>query len=304
MSEAIAVLNAGSSSIKFALFADTPDLPLLYRGQIEQIGTAPRLGVKDSAGNPVATESWPGGGVDHQAATRVVLETSLSLLAGARVRGVGHRVVHGGTDFAEPVRIDSRVIAALEKLEPLAPLHQPHNLAPIKAIAEGAPHVTQVACFDTAFHRRQPHLAQLFAIPRRLTEAGVRRYGFHGLSYEYVSGRMGEIAPEVADARLIICHLGNGASLCAMHRGTSVATTMGFTAVDGLMMGTRCGTIDPGVLIYLMDEEGMDARQIEDLVYKKSGLLGVSGMASDMRSLRASEAPEAGEAIEIGRAHV
>jgi acetate kinase len=296
---AIAVLNAGSSSIKFALYADAPDLPLLFRGQIEQIGVAPHLSAKDAAGNPVAEASWPAKGFDHRSGTQIVLETARDLLAGAKVRGVGHRVVHGGTDFAEPVLVDAGVLAALETLKPLAPLHQPHNLAPIAAIAEAAPHIAQVACFDTAFHRRQPQLAQMFAVPRRLTDAGVRRYGFHGLSYEYVSRRLAEIAPELHAGRVIVCHLGNGASLCALRGGSSVATTMGFTAVDGLMMGTRCGTIDPGVLIYLMDEEGMDARAIESLVYKQSGLLGVSGISSDMRALRASEAPEAGEAIAL-----
>jgi acetate kinase len=299
ISAAVAVLNAGSSSIKFALYSDAPRLPLLFRGQIEQIGVAPHLSARDAAGNPVAEASWPAKGFDHNAATRVVLETARDLLAGAPVKGVGHRVVHGGTDFAEPVRIDGAVLSDLQKLEPLAPLHQPHNLAPIIAIAEAAPHVAQVACFDTAFHRRQPQLAQMFALPRRLTEAGVRRYGFHGLSYEYVSQRLGEIAPEIAGGRVIVCHLGNGASLCALQDGASVATTMGFTAVDGLMMGTRCGALDPGVLIYLMDEEGMDARAIETLVYKQSGLLGVSGISSDMRSLRASEEPEAAEAIAL-----
>ncbi|HYJ51960.1 MAG TPA: acetate/propionate family kinase [Allosphingosinicella sp.] len=299
MSAAVAVLNAGSSSIKFALYAEADDLPLLFRGQIEQIGVAPRLTAKDAAGNPVAEATWPVEGFDHRAATQVVLETARDLLAGAQVKGVGHRVVHGGTDFAEPVRIDAAALTALQKLEPLAPLHQPHNLAPIEAIAEAAPHIAQVACFDTAFHRRQPEIAQMFAIPRRLTEAGVRRYGFHGLSYEYVSGRLAEIAPEIAGGRVIVCHLGNGASLCALRDGASVATTMGFTAVDGLMMGTRCGTIDPGVLIYLMDEEGMDARGIENLVYRQSGLLGVSGISSDMRALRASEEPAAGEAITL-----
>ncbi|TMJ19932.1 MAG: acetate/propionate family kinase [Alphaproteobacteria bacterium] len=296
---AIAVLNAGSSSIKFALYADAPDLPVLFRGQMEQIGIAPHLSAKDSAGNPVAEASWPAKGFDHRSATQVVLETARDLLAGAQVRGVGHRVVHGGTDFAEPVRIDADVLAALRKLEPLAPLHQPHNLAPIAAIAEAAPHIAQVACFDTAFHRRQPDLAQMFAIPRRLTEAGVRRYGFHGLSYEYVAQRLAEVAPDLHSGRVIVCHLGNGASLCALRGGASVATTMGFTAVDGLMMGTRCGALDPGVLIYLMDEEGLDARGIENLVYRQSGLLGVSGISSDMRALRASEDPAAGEAIAL-----
>ena len=299
MSECIAVLNAGSSSIKFALYATEPPETLMYRGQVEQIGVAPRMLVSDRKGGAIADRRWPAEGFDHQAATRVILETAVDLLQGAVVKGVGHRVVHGGTDFAAPVRVDSKVMSALSKLTPLAPLHQPHNLAAIAAIAEAAPHVPQVACFDTAFHRGQPPLAQLFALPRRLTEAGVRRYGFHGLSYEYVTTRVAEIAPRLADARTIICHLGNGASLCAVQNGKSVASTMGFTAVDGLMMGTRCGSLDPGVLLYLMDEEGMDARAIEDLVYKKSGLLGVSGISSDMRKLRDSRAPAAAEAIAL-----
>ncbi|HEU4650948.1 MAG TPA: acetate/propionate family kinase, partial [Croceibacterium sp.] len=204
-----------------------------------------------------------------------------------------------GTHYAAPVRIDSQVIDKLAALGPLAPLHQPHNLAPIRAIAEAAPEMPQVACFDTAFHRSQPEVAQLYAIPKALTEEGVRRYGFHGLSYEFIAGRLAEIAPNLAAGRTIVCHLGNGASICALSAGRSHATTMGFTAVEGLMMGTRCGSIDPGVLIYLMDEHGMDARALEDLVYKKSGLLGVSGVSSDMRELKASSEPSAKTAIDL-----
>jgi acetate kinase len=191
------------------------------------------------------------------------------------------------------------VIARLATLIPLAPLHQPHNLAPIEAIAEAAPHIPQVACFDTAFHQGQPPLAQRFALPRKFTDAGVRRYGFHGLSYEYVASRLKQVAPDLAAARVIVAHLGNGASLCALHRGRSIASTMGFTAVDGLVMGTRCGAIDPGVLLYLMDSHGMDARAIEKLIYKESGLLGVSGVSSDMRTLRTSSDPAAVEAVEL-----
>jgi acetate kinase len=221
------------------------------------------------------------------------------LIDGIPVVGVGHRVVHGGMRYAAPVRVDGKVLATLETLTPLAPLHQPHNLAPILAILEAAPQMPQVACFDTAFHRTQENLAQLFALPRKFTEAGIRRYGFHGLSYEYVVSRLSEIAPELLDARLIVAHLGNGASLCAVHQGRSVASTMGFTAVDGLMMGTRCGSLDPGVILYLMDACGMDARAIENLVYRQSGLLGVSGISSDMRTLRASSDPAAAEAIAL-----
>jgi acetate kinase len=190
-------------------------------------------------------------------------------------------------------------MAALEKLIPLAPLHQPFNLAAIEAIAKTAPHVPQVACFDTAFHRTQPALAELFGLPLKFAEEGVRRYGFHGLSYEYVSGRLKEIAPELAERRVIVAHLGNGASLCAMSGGRGIATTMGFTALDGLMMGTRCGALDPGVVLYLMDQRKMGVREVEDLVYRRSGLLGVSGIGSDMRSLRASPEPAAAEAIAL-----
>jgi acetate kinase len=199
--------------------------------------------------------------------------------------------------FDAPIRLDRDALEALAELEPLAPLHQPHNLAPIRTILDAAPHIPQVACFDTAFHRGQPHVAQSFALPRRLTEAGVRRYGFHGLSYEYLVSRLYALCPKLASGRVILAHLGNGASLCAVRHGRSVASTMGFTAVDGLMMGTRCGALDAGVILYLMREHQMDAAAIEDLIYRKSGLLGVSGISSDMRTLRASSDPAAREAI-------
>ena len=221
------------------------------------------------------------------------------MLNGRKVGAVGHRVVHGGTEYAAPVRITPAVMATLAKLIPLAPLHQPHNLAPIQAIADAVPDLPQVACFDTAFHRGQSHVAQSFALPKRFADEGVRRYGFHGLSYEFVASRMREVAPDLAGGRLIIAHLGNGASLCAVRDGRSVASTMGFTALEGLMMGTRCGALDPGVLLYLMEEHKMDARGIEDLLYRRSGLLGVSGISSDMRTLRASTAPDAAEAIAL-----
>jgi acetate kinase len=296
---AIAVINAGSSSIKFAIYADGSADELLFKGQVEKIGTAPRMKVSNAAGDKLVEREWPAEELDHKAATSAILLTCLDLLDGRKVAGVGHRVVHGGTDYAAPVRIDAGVIDKLAALGPLAPLHQPHNLAPIRAIATSAPHMAQVACFDTAFHRSQPDLAQLYAIPKELTAEGVRRYGFHGLSYEFISGRLSEIAPNLAAGRTIVCHLGNGASVAALKNGKSHATTMGFTAVEGLMMGTRCGSIDPGVLIYLMDEHGMDARALEDLVYKKSGLLGVSGVSSDMRELKESSDPSAALAIEL-----
>lgn len=299
MQGCVAVLNAGSSSIKFALYEAGRSELALFRGQIEQIGVSPRMRVVNARGESVMEQNWPVSGFDHQAASREIIKTAVELIRGTPVLAVGHRVVHGGTKYSAPIQVDAEVMAALTTLVPLAPLHQPHNLAPIRAIAEAAPHLPQVACFDTAFHRSQMQLAQSFALPRTLTESGVRRYGFHGLSYEYVASRLKEIAPGLANSRVVIAHLGNGASLCAVHRGQSVASTMGFTAVDGLMMGTRCGSVDPGVLLYLMDEHGMDARAIEDLIYRKSGLLGVSGISSDMRALRASSEPAAAEAIAL-----
>jgi len=216
-----------------------------------------------------------------------------------RLVGVGHRVVHGGMEYSRPVRVDAKVLAALEKYVPLAPLHQPHNLAPIRALLERAPQLPQFACFDTAFHRAQPEVAQAFALPRSITERGVRRYGFHGLSYEYIAQALPAHDAKAAAGRVVVLHLGNGSSMCAMANGRSVASTMGFTAVDGLPMGTRCGSLDPGVVLYLMDELKMDARAIEKLIYEQSGLLGVSGISSDMRALLASSDPDAKAAIDL-----
>jgi acetate kinase len=299
MSRQIAVINAGSSSIKFAVFDDDANQTLRFRGQIENIGVGPRMKVEGPNGETLVENEWGANDLNHRSATKVILQTSIAVLGGEAVEGIGHRVVHGGSKFTAPTQITKEVLASLHSLSPLAPLHQPHNLAPIEAIMSEAPHIPQVACFDTAFHQTQPHLAQAFALPREITDSGVRRYGFHGLSYEYVSGKLREVAPDYADKKIIIAHLGNGASVCAINQGRSVATTMGFTAVEGLMMGTRCGSIDPGVLIYLMDERKMDARALETLIYKKSGLLGVSGISSDMRTLRSSDDPRAREAIDL-----
>jgi acetate kinase len=221
------------------------------------------------------------------------------LVAGGSIVGVGHRVVHGGMKYASPVCVTEAVLNDLTGLTPLAPLHEPHNLAPIRAIMKAAPQLPQIACFDTAFHRTQPNLAQAFALPRRFAEEGVRRYGFHGLSYEYLVTRLKELAPQLAPGRVVFAHLGAGASLCAVKNCRSVASTMGFTAVDGLMMGTRCGSIDPGVILYMMQHHNMDAAAIEDLIYRQSGLLGVSEISSDMRALRASADSAAKEAIEL-----
>jgi len=299
MTPAVAVLNAGSSSIKFAVRGVDKDLPLLLRGQVEAIGVAPRLIVKDADGATVETREFSPAGFDHAVATRTIIGVVRERLPDYVAAAIGHRVVHGGTAHAAPARVDADVLADLETLIPLAPLHQPHNLAPIRTLMAEAPALPQVACFDTAFHAVQPPLARRYAIPRALTEEGVLRYGFHGLSYEFVTRRLAEVAPHLAEARVVTAHLGNGASLCATQGGKSVASTMGFTAVEGLMMGTRCGSIDPGVLIWLMDEKGMGPREIERLIYKESGLLGVSGISSDMRALGQSDAPEAAEAIDL-----
>ena len=299
MVECIAVVNAGSSSVKFGIYAAGGEPALLLRGQVEQIGVAPTLSAAEADGNELARREWPAEGFAHAQAMEAIIETARQCLPDASVSGMGHRVVHGGTRFAAPVEVTPQILDDLEGLSALAPLHQPHNLAPIKAMAKEMPHIRQIACFDTGFHRSQSPLAQSYGLPRELTESGIRRYGFHGLSYEFISARLAAVAPEYAKKRIVIAHLGNGASLCALQDGHSVASTMGFTAVEGLLMGTRCGSIDPGVLLYLMDEHGMGARELEALIYKKSGLLGVSGISSDMRTLRSSGDPNAREAIAL-----
>ena len=299
MTSYIAVINAGSSSVKFAIYEATVEERCHFRGQIEGIGVKPRLTVADAEDRVVEERAFASEDFDHDAATREIVETGRALIRGGSVAAFGHRVVHGGLDYDSPVRVTEAVLNDLMKLSPLAPLHQPHNLAPIRTILNVAPQIAQVACFDTAFHRSQSHLAQAFALPRRFVDAGVRRYGFHGLSYEFLASRLRELAPELASARVVFAHLGNGASLCAVRDGRSVATTMGFTAVDGLMMGTRSGAVDPGVILFMMQELGMDSAAIEDVIYRQSGLLGVSGISSDMRALRASSDPAAAEAIAL-----
>jgi acetate kinase len=299
MSGCLAVINAGSSSVKFAVYEASGEANVLFRGQVEGIGTAPHLTIEDTDSRVVAEQNWPADGFCHVTATRELLTTGTNLIEGRQVVGIGHRVVHGGMHYAAPIRLDRAVLASLSELIPLAPLHQPHNLAPIRTILDVAPQIPQIACFDTAFHRSQAQVAQAFSLPRHLTEKGVRRYGFHGLSYEYLVSQLRAAWPALASQRLVIAHLGNGASLCAVRDGQSVASTMGFTAVDGLMMGTRCGALDPGVLLYLMRQHRMDAASIEDLIYRRSGLLGVSNISSDMRTLRASSEPAAREAIAL-----
>lgn len=300
MREPILVINAGSSSVKFSLFETAADRSLSAgaHGQVEGIGVSARIDITDAQGRKLLGE--PVSAKDHEAAIAAIHDWFASHIGSeAGLGGVGHRVVHGGTAYSEPVLVDEQVIAALGALVPLAPLHQPHALAAIRAVAAVAPAVPQIACFDTAFHRRQPQLAQLFALPRELTAKGIRRYGFHGLSYEYILSALPRIAPDAARGRLVVAHLGNGASLCAIKQGRSIATTMGFTPVDGLMMGTRTGTLDPGVILYLIQHERMRAAEVEHLINERSGLLGVSGLSSDMRTLLASPEPAAKEALDL-----
>lgn len=302
MPKAILVINAGSSSSKFSVFRDSGqgDPAMIITGQISGIGTEPVFEAKDAQRRPLATKSWAfGEPTDRKSLLSFLLEWITERLDGATLIAAGHRVVHGGLLYSAPVLLTPAVLDALEGLVPLAPLHQPHNLAAIRALAESHPDLPQVACFDTAFHRGQPWQAGMFAIPRELTDEGVRRYGFHGLSYEYIARRLPEIAPELGDSRVVVAHLGSGASMCAIHGGRSMDSTMGFTALDGLPMGTRCGNIDPGVLIYLMRQKGMDAGALEKLLYNKSGLLGVSGVSNDMRVLLDSADPHAEEAVEL-----
>jgi acetate kinase len=301
MADAILVLNAGSSSLKFQVFLDgRPPQPLL-RGQLEGLFTRPRFVARDHAGTVVGEKEWAEGTqLGHHGAIEFLFQWGRGgVLGGHGIVAAGHRVVHGGLKYTQPVLLDPRVLADLEALVPLAPLHEPHNLEAMRAVSQHAPALPQVACFDTSFHRTQPQVAQTFALPRRYTDEGVRRYGFHGLSYEYIASVLPRFDARAASGRTVVAHLGNGASMCAMKGGKGVATTMSFTPVDGLPMGTRCGSLDPGVLLYLMDRHGMDARALEKLIYQESGLLGVSGIASDMRTLLASADPRAAEAIDL-----
>lgn len=301
--KAIVSLNAGSSSIKFSLFAlDEAGGPQLSAaGKIEKIGIAPTLTAQSVDGEILLERDWPGGAALSHADLLADLFAWAAdhPLEGRDVVAIGHRVVHGGTAYSVPRLVDDILLDALDALCPLAPLHQPHNLAAIRAIAKLRPELPQVACFDTAFHHGKPAMASRFALPRALHDQGIRRYGFHGLSYEYIARRLSEIDPDLGSGRVIAAHLGNGASLCAMQGGQSIDTTMGFTALDGLMMGTRCGGIDPGVVLHLQTQMGMSPAEVEELFYRKSGLLGVSGISSDMRTLSASNAPEAEEAIAL-----
>ena len=295
----ILVLNAGSSSIKFCVFrAQGGALQRDLRGQLSGLTTAPHF-VARRGDAVVADRSLGDAAMTHVAGLAVLLDCLRQELGGAAIAGVGHRVVHGGLEFMAPTRVDAAVLARLERYVPLAPLHQPHNLAAIRLMLEQLPGVPEIACFDTAFHRTIPDVAQRFALPPRFAEAGVRRYGFHGLSYEYVASVLPQLDARAAGGRTVVFHLGNGSSMCAMQAGRSVATTMGFTAVEGLPMGTRSGSLDPGVLLFLMDEMKLGVREIERLLYQESGLLGMSGISSDMRALLTSAAPAAQLAIDV-----
>ncbi len=291
-SHPILTLNAGSSSLKFALFADGVQ-PIL-RGEVEGIGKVPRMSATDAHHRRLDVPELAG--KTQEDILPPLLAWLQTQLHGKSLAAIGHRIVHGGEEFAEPIRIDAAVLSRLDALVPLAPLHQPHNLAPIHLVARTQPDLVQVGCFDTAFHRSMPALATRIALPRA---AGLRRYGFHGLSYEYVSGRLRALAPDLARGRIILAHLGSGASLCATRNGSSIETTMGFSVLDGLVMATRPGTIDPGVLLYLLQSRGMSPASLTDLLYHQSGLLGVSGISADMRDLASSHTPEAREAIDL-----
>jgi acetate kinase len=294
------VLNAGSSSLKFCVFARPPDgaWRLEARGQIEGIGTAPRLAAKDGAGEKLADKPLDAAVRDGRGALDSLAAWLRSRFGGARVLGVGHRVVHGGARFAGPAVVTPQVLEELRALVPLAPLHQPHNLAAIEAVFDRLPGVPQVACFDTSFHRGQPAVAELVPLPRELCRSGLQRYGFHGLSYEYVASVMPETAPGIARGRVVVAHLGSGASVCALRDGKSVDCSFGFTALDGLCMGTRPGALDPGVVLHLFQGLGLSAAEVEAILYKKSGLLGISGVSNDMRDLVGNDAPGARLAVD------
>lgn len=292
----VLVLNAGSSSLKFALYQASGDTPMVrVRGAVSDIGRAPRFSARSSDGS-----AWPEIALAADSGQDAALDWLLDHLAqaGHGFDAVGHRVVHGGMRFAAPVRADAQVLAELEQLVPLAPLHQPHNLAAIREIARRHPELPQVACFDTAFHRSHSEVEQRYALPDALHQKGIRRYGFHGLSYQHIAAVLPQVDARAAAGKTVVLHLGNGASLCALEGGISVASSMGFSALDGIPMATRCGQIDPGVLLHLMAAHGMDGVALEELLYRRSGLLGISGMSGDMRVLLGSNAPRARIAIE------
>jgi acetate kinase len=301
MDDVILVLNSGSSSIKFSVFVERADQVVLkLRGQVESLYSSPRFIARDAAGAELGAKKWGDGfRLGHEGAVAYLTEFLSGRREDNRLTAVGHRVVHGGHEFSFPMLVSPQVLAKLETYIPLAPLHQPHNLVPIRLLNQRKPELPQVACFDTAFHCSQEEVAQAFALPSSLSDLGVRRYGFHGLSYEYIASVLPDFEPKASSGRVVIAHLGNGASMCALHAGKSVATTMGFAAADGLPMGTRCGSIDPGVILYLLNELKLDSSAIEKLIYQQSGLLGVSGISSDMRALLESPQPRAQFAVDL-----
>jgi acetate kinase len=301
MKQGILTINAGSSSIKFALFPlarpISPDAEV--SGQIDGIGTnATKMVAKDRDGKKIADQAIAGEQVSHDVAFDALLKWFMATHAGWEIVAVGHRVVHGGERYSQPTVVDDTVLGHLTSFIPLAPLHEPHNVAGIRALQALLPGVPQIACFDTAFHRSQPDVAQTFGLPRALSAEGIKRYGFHGLSYEYIARALPEHSHR-ASGRVVVAHLGNGASMAAMVNRKCVATTLGFSTIDGLMMGTRCGNLDPGVVLHLMETKGLSIKDMTRILYKESGLLGVSGISQDMRTLLASDKPEAEEAVDL-----
>jgi acetate kinase len=304
MADAVLALNAGSSTVKFALYAVDGTEPVLrLRGLIDDLGGAPRMTAADAEGRRLDERSWPARrAVDLLAGD--ILDWTTARLGGDRLAGFSHRFAHGGPDFAEPVQLSPEMVAKLRALADLAPLHEPHNLAMAEAVAARRPDLPNIACFDTAFFRDLPASARRLALPREWQDRGLRRYGFHGLSYDYLRRRLGQLKPLGAPRRVVFAHLGSGASLCACLDGRPVETTMGFSPLDGLVMSTRCGALDPGAVLYLQRHGGMSVDAVEDLLYRRSGLLGVSGLSGDMRTLLASDAAEAKEAVELFLFHV
>ena len=301
MAEMILVVNAGSSSLKFEVFeiGKGNALARCVKGRIDGVGTHPRLFARDARDVVLVDEKFAAADIGDLAQALARAQAWLrSRFSGAQPVAVGHRVVHGGPDYSAPTLIDDAVLQRLERLAPLAPLHQPNNLVPIRSLRQRAPELPQIACFDTAFHRTHPDLADRYAIPAALHEEGIRRYGFHGLSYEYIASRLPEVAPGIADSRIVVAHLGSGASMCAMVKRRSVDSTMGFTALDGLPMGTRPGQLDPGVVLYLLTEKRMPAKEVERLLYNECGLKGLSGISNDARDLLQSDDPRARRAID------
>jgi acetate kinase len=300
MNDYAVVLNAGSSSLKFCVYVrpEGDAWRLEARGQIEGIGTSPRFSAKDGAGQKLDEQKLDKSVSDGRAALDALAAWLRSTYGGSRVLGVGHRVVHGGATFGAPTIVTAAVMEELRTLVPLAPLHQPYNLAAIDAVSARLPGVPQVACFDTSFHRGQPAVASVVPLPRDVTRAGVQRYGFHGLSYEYIASVLPTVAPEIAGGRVIVAHLGSGASVCALKNGKSIDSSLGFTALDGLCMGTRPGALDPGVVLYLFQNLGLSTKEVETILYKKSGLLGISGISNDMRDLLGSSEPAARLAVD------